>query len=247
MELDVIAIVAGAFVAAGFVKGVIGMGLPLTSIALMALVFELRQAVILVLVPVIVLNIYQALAGLSAWATIRRFMLFNIFACIGIFIGTRLLFELDQRILYIVLGTAMSLYVSINLFRVEIVIPPKWEKPLAPPLGFAAGVLCGATGSLAAFLVPYLQGLKITKDEFIQAVGFTFFITAAVWAVALFERGAVTWTLGTASAFALIPATIGMIGGTRLRARLAPERFRLIVFLFLLLLGLNYIRRGIFG
>lgn len=247
MEAETIAIIAGAFIAAGFVKGVIGMGLPLTAIALMALVFDLRHAVILVLVPVIVLNFFQAVAGIGARATIRRFLLFNIFACIGIYFGTELLFTQDPRVLYVVLGSAISLYILINLFRFEIVIPPRLEKPLAPPMGFAAGLLCGATGSLAAILVPYLQGLKITKDEFIQATGFTFFITAVVWAAALLERGAVDWEMGTASALALIPSTIGMIGGTRFRAMLAPERFRLIIFLFLLLLGLNYIRRGIFG
>lgn len=247
MAPEAIAIIAAAFLIAGFVKGVIGLGMPLTSIALMVLVFDLRQAVVLVLVPVIVLNAYQALAGLGAWATIRRFLLFNIAACVGIYFGTSLLFSLDPHILYIVLGSAISLYVLTNLARLEILIPPRWEKPLAPPLGFIAGVLCGATGSLAAIVVPYLQGLRVTKDEFIQAVGFTFFITTVIWAGALFERGAVTWTLGAASALALIPATIGMIGGTRLRGRLAPERFRLIIFLFLLLLGLNYIRRGIFA
>ncbi len=246
MEPGVIAIVVGAYLVAGFVKGVIGLGLPLTTMAIVALVFHLREAVVLVLVPVIVLNAYQAMAGIGAWATIRRFLLFNFFACIGIYFGTRLLFILDPHDLQIILGCAISLYVLVNLFRFEILIPPRWEKPLAPPLGVMAGVLCGATGSLAAVLVPYLQGLKVTKDEFIQAVGFTFFITAFAWAVALFEAGAVTWTLGSISVAALIPATIGMIVGTKVRARLEPERFRLIIFLFLLLLGLNYIRRGLF-
>lgn len=246
MEPETIAIITGAFLAAGFVKGVIGMGLPLTAIALMALIFDLRHAVVLILVPVIVLNVFQAVSGMGAWRTIRRFLLFNFFACIGIYFGTELLFTQDPRVLYIVLGSAITLYILINLFRFEIVIPVRLEKTLGAPVGFAAGVLCGATGSLAAILVPYLQGLRITKDEFIQATGFTFFITAVVWAAALLERGAVDWEMGTASALALIPSTIGMIGGARLRALLAPERFRLIIFLFLLLLGLNYIRRGIF-
>ena len=50
-------------VAAGCVKGVIGLGLPLTSIAILGTVMDLRQAIPYIVVPILVTNAFQAMQG----------------------------------------------------------------------------------------------------------------------------------------------------------------------------------------
>ena len=48
-------------IAAGCVKGVIGLGLPLTSIAILGTVMDLRQAIPYIVVPILVTNAFQAM------------------------------------------------------------------------------------------------------------------------------------------------------------------------------------------
>jgi hypothetical protein len=61
--LAYIAIVTGAFTFAGFVKGVIGLGLPTVSIGLLSLVMAPVEAVALLFVPSLVTNIWQLAIG----------------------------------------------------------------------------------------------------------------------------------------------------------------------------------------
>ena len=50
------------FILAGFVKGVAGFGLPTVSVALVALLRPIPEAIALMLVPAFVTNIWQGLA-----------------------------------------------------------------------------------------------------------------------------------------------------------------------------------------
>ncbi len=58
-NVETLAIVAAAFVLAGFVKGVIGMGLPTVSLALLAIALGLKEAMALMLIPSFVTNVWQ--------------------------------------------------------------------------------------------------------------------------------------------------------------------------------------------
>ena len=54
-------LVAAAFLLAGFVKGVIGLGLPTVSMGLLAVTMPPSHALAIVIVPAIVTNIWQTL------------------------------------------------------------------------------------------------------------------------------------------------------------------------------------------
>ena len=63
METYVIITIGIAFFVGGVVKGVVGMGLPLTAIALMTIVIELELAIPLLVIPIIATNLLQAIQG----------------------------------------------------------------------------------------------------------------------------------------------------------------------------------------
>ena len=50
---------AAVFIAAGIVKGVVGLGLPTLSMALLALAMALAQAAALLILPSLVTNVWQ--------------------------------------------------------------------------------------------------------------------------------------------------------------------------------------------
>jgi len=55
--------IAAAFLLAGFVKGVIGLGLPPVSMGLLAVAMPPAQALAIVIAPAILTNIWQTFAG----------------------------------------------------------------------------------------------------------------------------------------------------------------------------------------
>ena len=56
-------LVTATFLLAGFVKGVVGLGLPTVAMGLLTLVLAPSQAAALLIVPSFVTNIWQLLAG----------------------------------------------------------------------------------------------------------------------------------------------------------------------------------------
>ena len=55
-----LAATAGAFLLAGFVKGVIGLGLPTVAIGLLGLMMTPAQAAAIMVAPALITNVWQA-------------------------------------------------------------------------------------------------------------------------------------------------------------------------------------------
>ena len=70
--LPILSVTAGAFLAAGFVKGVIGLGLPTVAIGLLGLLMTPAQAAAILVVPSLVTNIWQFAVGGHLLALVRR-------------------------------------------------------------------------------------------------------------------------------------------------------------------------------
>ena len=93
MDALTIALVCATFLIGGGVKGMLGLGLPLTSVALMGTFLDLRVAIPLLVIPVIVTNIWQAFRGDQMAAILRRYWVLFASSCLGIWLGTLALFS----------------------------------------------------------------------------------------------------------------------------------------------------------
>ena len=51
------------FLAGGMVKGLIGVGLPTVTLTLLSFVFDIKDSISIILIPVILTNFYQMLDG----------------------------------------------------------------------------------------------------------------------------------------------------------------------------------------
>ena len=235
-----------AFLVAGCVKGVIGLGLPLTSIAIMTTTIGLREAIPLIVIPVLVTNIWQAAQGGALGEHFRRFWAMNLLLCAGTWGGTVLLFMIDPNILLMLLGAVIIAWVLINLFSVRATVPEGAEWWVSPSVGLVSGVLTGLTGSVGAPVAIYLQALNLDKEAFLQAISLSFLLAAATWLPALAQQSAYDMETALISSTALVPAFAGMWIGQRIRLRLSEEHFRRGVFIFLLIVAANLIRKAVF-
>ena len=63
LSVELIIYVTLVYILAGFVKGVVGVGLPTISLGLLAVVLGLKDALLMLLVPSLITNLVQALTG----------------------------------------------------------------------------------------------------------------------------------------------------------------------------------------
>jgi uncharacterized membrane protein YfcA len=75
--------IAAVFAVAGFVKGVIGLGLPTISMGLLAIVMPPIEAAAILILPSLLTNVWQMVAGPSLWAVVRRLWPTMLAVCVG--------------------------------------------------------------------------------------------------------------------------------------------------------------------
>lgn len=235
--LEILIFVAVVFLLAGWVKGVVGLGLPTVAMGLLGLVMAPVQAAALLLVPSLVTNLWQFVSGPDAWGLLRRFTLMLLLSAVGTALGIGLLTAGASRWPPMALGAVLMLYALLALCLPGMRVPARHERVLAPLVGLTTGALSGATGVFVVPAVPYLSALGLRKDELIQALGLSFTVSTLALAVALGLSGSLTGGTLLVSLLALGPALLGMQLGQRARARIDAVAFRRWFFLSMLLLG----------
>jgi uncharacterized protein len=237
LESAPLLVVAGTFLIAGSVKGVIGLGLPTVSLALLTLALDLTTAMALLLVPSFVTNIWQSIVGGNARAILRRLWPFLTAAAATVWVGAASLTRVNLSFLTALLGGLLITYSLVNLVGIRIVVLSRHEFWAGPLMGSANGILTGMTGSFVVPGVMFLQAIGLPRNMLIQAMGMLFTVSTVALAAALQQASLLTTQHGIISAAAVIPAIAGMVLGQRIRERLSEEKFRKVFFVSLLILG----------
>ncbi len=243
-EPTLIALVCAAFLAGGLVKGVVGLGMPTVTLSIMAATIGLKEAVVLMLVPTLATNVWQALRGGALSLLLRRLWPFLALTCLGIWFGVGILAEGDARLLAMFLGCLLCFYSIFGLAGRRLPAPGRWEPVANPLVGAAAGLINGMTGSFIVPGVIYLQALGLGRDHLVQAMGICFSVATVAIMAAAFWNGLFTLDLGGLSVAALAPSFLGMALGTRVRARLSEEGFKKVLFAAFLMFGIYLVARN---
>jgi len=235
--LDTILIVAAVFLFAGFIKGVIGVGMPTIALALLAATLGLKAGMALLVVPTIITNIWQASSGGGWLALARRLWPFLAAAFIATWFGVGLLARTDAALLLGLLGLLLCAYAGISLATPQIPPPGRHERWLSPGVGAVSGLLTGMTGSSIVPGVLYLQTLGLGRDKLVQAIGIALTCAMLALGISLAGHNLLPPSLGVLSVAALAPALAGMALGRVTRRRIPEVLFRRFFFAGLLLLG----------
>ena len=237
VDAPLILAIAATFLLAGGVKGVIGLGLPTVSLALLTVATDLPTAMALLLVPSLATNLWQAAAGGNGGAILRRLWPFLLMATVTVWLGATMLTRVDLALLSGLLGLLLVAYSTVSLAGLRFTMTARQEAWIGPLAGTANGILTGMTGSFVVPGVLFLQAAGLSRDMLIQAMGMLFSASTLALAAALQGNGLLTAELGTLSAAALLPAIAGMAVGRRIRQRLSEHLFRRVFFIALLMLG----------
>ena len=231
-----IAVMCVVFLLGGFVKGVIGLGLPTIAMGLLSIAMPPAQAAATIVIPAIATNLWQILAGPALLALAWRFALMMLAVVVGTFATVELLTQ-STALATAALGSVLVAYGLLGFFPGRLEIAPRAERWLSPPVGLATGMINGATGVFVIPSLPYLNSLRLEREELIQAIGIHAFVCPVALGGALALHGEFHTGIAASSIVALLPALAGMYAGQRLRRRLNPEAFRRWFFAGLIGLG----------
>lgn len=247
-EPSTIVIVAAIFLVAGAVKGAVGFGLPAVSIALLAATLGFRSAIALVLIPAFAANVWQGLFGGHLREVLARLWPYLAAGALALIVTASAALAVDATLLSLCLGLVLVGYAGMTLAGLAPPPPgPRLARVLTPAVGAVNGVVSGLTG---VFVVPsgaYFASLGLARDLFVQALGLWFLICSFLLLAILGLGRAMPPELVGLSLFALVPAFAGMALGQLIRRRLDEARFRLIVLVVLVAIGLNLVVRALVG
>ena len=224
-EPSLILIVA-VFLLAGFVKGVIGLGLPTVAMGLLATRMAPAHALAIVIVPAITTNIWQTFGGPYFRDLVRRLWPMLVGLLFGIWCGSGLMVGPYARYGTLILGVLLIVYGIIGLRKVRFHVPPAKEKWIGGVVGVVTGAVSAVTGVQVIPSMPFMQAIGLEKDELVQALG-VFFTTGTLGLMlGLADAGLLTVSVAVPGLVALAAGFAGMFIGQNVRTRMHPDAFR---------------------
>ena len=241
MEFDVLsyAVIGSSFLIAGFVKGVVGLGLPTISLALLTLLLDLPTAMALLVVPAFSTNLWQGFIGGHLALLSRRLWPLFLAVIPFVWLGTIMFDLFEIAILTRILGCMVVIYAALSFLSLPYTLSLPLQVWLGPLCGAINGVLTGLTGSLFLPGVMYLHAIGLTRDQLVQAMGLLFAVSTLALGISLHETGRIDAGLWQISSFALLPALFGMHCGKFFRDYLSDDFFHRVFLSGLALIGLH--------
>ena len=230
--------IAAAFLLAGFIKGVIGLGLPTVSMGLLAVTMPPSRALAIVIVPAIVTNIWQTFVGPYLRDIIARLWPLMVSTVVGIWLNAGMLTGPYARHGTIVLGLLLVFYAIVGLSTFSFKVARSDEKWIGGIVGLVTGVVSAATGVQVIPSMPFMQAIGMEKDELVQALGVFFTVATVALAFNLTSAGLLDAATALPGAVAMACAFAGMFIGQAVRSRMRPEAFRRWFLIAMILLGL---------
>ena len=229
----------------GFAKGVAGQGLPLVATPVIAVLYDLRTAIVINAIPTVLSDVPIILAGLPHVRQAARFLPFILCGLVGILGGSQLLVSVNQAILATVLATVVTIFVVTSWFNILPVLSPRVGRVLGPPMGFLAGMTQGMAGASGPMASMYLLSIGTPRHLYFFSINVIFQILD-IWQIfALSQVGLYTPGLATLGFLICVPTGIGMIAGFKAQRHVNDLLFRRVILVILLLAAANLVGRAL--
>jgi uncharacterized protein len=239
--------IAAIFLFAGFIKGVLGLGLPTVSVSLLAVAMPPGKALAIVIVPAIVTNIWQTFVGPYLRDILRRLWPLLVCTAVGIWLNAGALTGPSARYGTIVLGILLVIYAVTGLARFRFRVAAGSEKWVGGIVGLITGVISAASGVQVIPSVPYMQAIGLEKDELVQALGVFFTVATLALGLTLTRAGLVNGATALPGAIAMGASFAGVFIGQAVRSKMPAEAFRRWFLVGMILLGLYLAGTAVYG
>jgi uncharacterized protein len=246
-QASIIAAVVCSLIAAGFLKGIIGVGMPVVALPLLSLFLDIKSAAMLLSMPLVLSNLPQALEGGKTGQCLMQLMPVILGMIPGLFLGVRLLLALNADVARITAGVVLMVVAGVTLLAPKLQIQSRLIFPAGMAFGFFGGILGGIAAMAGPLVFIFLLAKGLRGKAFTKEASLYLVVSAGLLAIFLTASRAFNWLDMSVSTAAMLPVGLGMYAGQHMRDRIAPETFKKLVLIAVIAAGADLLRHGFFG
>jgi uncharacterized membrane protein YfcA len=245
------AAIGAAIFVAGLSQGALGFGFPAISTPVLALMIDIKTAVLLNLLPNMTVNLISVIQGGNWRASLGVHWPVAVYALIGSFVGASVLIFAPQEPLRLLLAAIILVY----LYQKQIALL-NWNALMRRPrlaqagFGLTGGFFSGSVNNSLPPLLIYFMLLGVEAIVMTQMLNLCFLGGKLVQAATLAGAGELSLRAAAANVPLTLVALAGMAVGQRVQRYLSVETYQkllrkiLFVVAFLLLAqGMRYFLR----
>ncbi|HEZ1912035.1 TPA: sulfite exporter TauE/SafE family protein [Neisseria meningitidis] len=243
------------FIAAAILHGITGMGFPMLGTTALAFNMPLSKVVALVALPSLLMSLLVLCSNNKKgfWQEIvyylKTYKLLAIGSVVGSIFGVKLLLILPVSWLLLLMAI-ITLYYSVNGI-LNVCAKAKNIQVVANNknmvlFGFLAGIIGGSTNAMSPILLIFLLSETENKNRIVKSSNLCYLLAKIVQIYMLRDQ---YWLLNK-SEYGLIfllsvLSVIGLYVGIRLRTKISPNFFKMLIFIVLLVLALKIGHSGL--
>ena len=215
------------------------------SITLLTPFYGLVDAIGLMVIPAVVTNFWQALAGGNFGISWRRLWTLYVSGVVFTAMSAIMLLQIHPRWPMALLGGVIIVYSISGLVTWRCKPPGQRERWLSPLMGMSTGVFTGLTGVLVFPMTIYLKSLRLDRSMMIQAMGIYLVLANLTVASVFGWQGAFPKETSVVAVIGVAAGLIGMAVGRRIQQQLSDLVFERAFYFVLGLLGLFIILKAL--
>jgi uncharacterized membrane protein YfcA len=236
---------------AALAHGTLGFGFPVISTPMIAMMTDIKTAILTTLFPNIVINLVSIVRGGDWRLSIGKYWSVAVYVLIGTVAGTHVLIAADPEPLKLLLALMIVVYLQQARFRkLDWSWLKRHPRASAPLFGLLAGFLSGTVNVAVPPLVIYFMGLGLGSLAMTQILNLCFLVGKSTQAVTFGISGQIGLTTLIATAPLTIISVAALLFGMRIQSRIHPEVYhgllRKVLWVMVLILavqvGWHYLR-----
>ena len=229
----------------GLVHGTLGVGFPLVATPLLALIVDVRSAIVLILLPILSVNVVNVVKGGRWKESIGRYWPLAVYGVIGSVLGTRLLIVTDPEPYKLLLAVMVLVYLNVDRFGLKL----NWVRT-RPGIAMAifgtlGGLLAGTVNVMLPPLIIFALEMGLAPTAMVQVFNFCFFFGKASQAVVFAQAGVLTGPILLSTLPLAGVSLIALLIGMRIRERVNQDTYRswlrLLLYIIAVFLIMQYI------
>lgn len=206
--------------------GILGLGFAMLATPLLALLGDVRSAIVLLLLPTLAINIVNVIHGGHWRESIGRFWPLALFGGIGSLLGTQLLVLTDPAPYKLLLAGMIAVYLNVHRLGIRLQWVQRHVIIASALFGLIGGVLAGTVNVMVPALIIFALEMRLSPLVTVQLFNFSFFFGKLAQGAVLTAHG---YLDGGHLVTALPLVTLALAGlavGMRFRRRLSVDLYR---------------------
>lgn len=231
---------------ASLVHGSIGFGFPMIATALLALVTDIKTAILYIAIPTLLINLISIFSEGNFLQAVKKFYPLALFGMIGSAIGTQILIYSSSEIFKVLLALSIFLYLFIQKFKIHITWVEKNKSLSMVVFGLIAGIIGGLTNVMASILIIYSLEVKHTKKEIIQSTNLCFLFGKIIQIVLFSIHGSFSDEIMITSFASLLVVLIAMVIGLKIKNIIPQDSYKKVIKVVLFVIACFLVYQAIF-